>query len=61
MSKAGHITHVWKRRGVCRVLVGRPEEQRPLGRLRRRWEHNSKMDIQKGELWTRGLDGSGSE
>jgi hypothetical protein len=33
-------------RGVYRVLVGRPEEKRPLGRLRRRWEDNIKMGIQ---------------
>ena len=35
------------RRGVCRVLVGKPEGKRPLGRLRRRWEDNNKMDLQQ--------------
>jgi hypothetical protein len=34
-------------RGVHRVLVGKPEGNRPLGRQRRRWEHNIKMDIQE--------------
>jgi hypothetical protein len=34
-------------RGVHRVLVGKPEEKRPLGRPRRRWEDNIKMDSQK--------------
>jgi hypothetical protein len=32
-------------RGVYRVLVGRPEGKRPLGRPRRRWEDNIKMDL----------------
>jgi hypothetical protein len=34
-------------RGVHRVLVGKPEGKRPLGRLRRRWEDNAKMDVQE--------------
>jgi hypothetical protein len=36
-----------ERRGVYKVLVGKPEEQRPLGRPRRRWEDNIKMDLQE--------------
>jgi hypothetical protein len=40
-------------RGAYRVLVGRPEGKRPLGRLRRRWEDNIKMDL--GEI---GIDGA---
>ena len=36
-----------ERRGVYRVLVGKPEGKRPLGRPRRRWEDNIKMDLQK--------------
>jgi hypothetical protein len=36
-------------RGVHRVLVGKPEGKRPLGRPRRRWEDNIKMDLQ--EVW----------
>jgi hypothetical protein len=34
-------------RGVNRLLVGKPEEKRPLGRPRRRWEDNIKMDVQE--------------
>jgi len=36
-----------KRRGVYRVLVGKPDGKRPLGRPRRRWEDNMKMDMQE--------------
>ena len=36
-----------KRKDVYRVLVGNPEEKRPLGRPRRRWEDNIKMDLQE--------------
>jgi len=36
-----------ERRGVYRVLVGKPEGKRPLGRPRRRWEVNIKMDLQE--------------
>jgi hypothetical protein len=46
-------------RGVHRVLVGKPEGKRPLGRPRHRWEDNIKMDLQ--EVWGfLGLDGVGS-
>jgi len=42
-----------ERRGVYRVLVGKPEGKRPLGRTRRRWEDNSKRDLQEvgGLIW----------
>jgi hypothetical protein len=36
-----------ERRGVYRTLVGKPERKRPLGRPRRRWEDNIKMDLQE--------------
>ena len=36
-----------ERRGVYRVLVGKPEGKRPLGRPRRRWDVNIKMDLQE--------------
>jgi hypothetical protein len=36
-----------KVRGVYRVLVGKPERKRPLGRPRHRWEENIKMDLQE--------------
>jgi hypothetical protein len=38
---------VGEMRGVHRVLVGKPEEKRPLGRSRRRWEDNIVMDLQE--------------
>ena len=41
------MVHIGKGRGVNRVLVGKPEEKRPLGRPRRRWEENIKMDLQE--------------
>jgi hypothetical protein len=47
MRWAGHVARNWKDRGVHRVLVGKPEEKRPLGRPRRRWEDNIKIDLQE--------------
>ena len=46
MGRAGHIALMGEMRGVYRDLVGKPEGKRPLGRLRRRWEDNIKMDLQ---------------
>jgi hypothetical protein len=43
-----------EKRGVYRVLVGKPEGKRPIGRPRRRWEDNNKMDLQ--EVGCRGMD-----
>jgi len=43
-----------ERRCVYRVLVGKPEGKRPLGRPRRRWEDNIKMDLQ--EVGSEGMD-----
>ena len=45
MRWAGHVAHIGEDRGVHRVLVGKPEGQRPLGRPRRRWEDNIKIDL----------------
>jgi hypothetical protein len=42
---AGYVTSIGEGRGVYRVLVGRPEGKRPMGRPRRRWEYNIKMDL----------------
>ena len=44
---AGHVTRVGEGRGVHRVLVGKPEGKRPLGRPRRRWEDNIKMELKE--------------
>ena len=46
MRWAGHVVGMWEGRCVHRVLVGKPEGKRPLGRPRRRWESNIKMDLQ---------------
>ena len=43
----GHVARMGKRRGVYRVLVGKPEGKRLLGRHRRRWDDNIKMDVQE--------------
>jgi hypothetical protein len=45
MRWAGHVARMEKDRGVYRVLVGKSEGKRPLGRPRRRWEDNIKMDL----------------
>jgi hypothetical protein len=47
MRWAGHVTRMGEGRNVCRVLVGKPEGKRPLGRPRRRWEDGIKMDIEE--------------
>jgi hypothetical protein len=47
MRRKGHVARMGEGRGVYRVLVGKPEGERPLGRPRRRWEDNIKMDLQK--------------
>jgi hypothetical protein len=47
MRWAGHVARMGEDRGVYRVLVGKPEGKRPLGRPRRRWEDNIKMDLQE--------------
>jgi len=44
---AGHVGGMGDRRGVYRVLVGKPEEKRPLGRPWCRWEDNIEMNLQK--------------
>ena len=47
MRWAGHVARMGEGRGVHRVLVGKPEGKRPLGRPRRRWEDNIKMHLQE--------------
>ena len=54
MRWAGHVARMGEGRGVYRVLVGKPEGKRPLGRPRRRWEDNIKMDVQ--EVGCGGMD-----
>jgi hypothetical protein len=47
ISWAGHVAQLEEGRGVYRVLVGKPEGNRPLGRPRCRWEDNTKMGLQE--------------
>jgi hypothetical protein len=55
MRWAEHVARMEKRRGVYRVLMGKPEGNRPHGGPRRRWENNIKMDFQDVG-WKHGLD-----
>ena len=53
MRWAGHVACMGQGRGVYRVLVGKREGKRPLGRPRHRWEDNIKIDLQEvgGGCW----------
>jgi hypothetical protein len=53
------VARMGERRGAYRALVGKPEGRRPLGRPRRRWEDNIKMDLREVGCGRR-LDRSGS-
>ena len=50
----GHVARMGEGRGIYRVLVGKPEGKRRLGRPRYRWEDNIKMDLK--EVGCRGMD-----
>jgi hypothetical protein len=52
MKWAGHVVPMGEERGVYRVLVGKPEGKRPLGRPRRRWVGNIRIDLQEVGIWT---------
>jgi hypothetical protein len=45
MRWAGHVARIGEKRNAYRLLVGKPEGKRPLGRPRRRWEDNIRMDL----------------
>jgi len=47
MRCVGHVARMGEGRGVYRVLVGNPEEKKPVGRPKLRWEDNIKMDLQE--------------
>jgi hypothetical protein len=47
MRWVGHVASIGERRGAYRVLVGKLERKRLLGRPRRKWEDNIKMDLQE--------------
>jgi len=66
MRWVGHVARMGEKGGVYRSLVGKPEGKRPLGRPRRRWEDNIKMDLQEvgcgvwtGSRWLRIGTGGG--
>ena len=46
-ERAGHVARICEERGVYRILVGKPEGKRLLGRPRRRWVDNIRMDLQE--------------
>ena len=52
MRWSGHVACMGEEREVYRVLVGKPEEKRPLGRTRRRWVNNIRMDLQEVDVGT---------
>ena len=47
MRWARHVARMGEGRGAYRVLVGKPEGKRPLGRPSRKWEDNTKVDLQE--------------
>ena len=47
IRQAGHVARMGERRGLYRILVGKPEGKRPLGRPRHRWVDNIEMDLQE--------------
>ena len=47
ISDAGHVARMGEERGAYRVLMGKPDGKRPLGRPRRRWVDNIRMDLQE--------------
>jgi hypothetical protein len=54
MRWAGHVARMGEKRRAYRILVGKPEGNRPLGRPRRRWEDNIRMDLR--EIGWGGMD-----
>jgi hypothetical protein len=51
MRLAGHVASMGPKRNTYRILVGKPEGKRPLGRLGCRWEDNIKMDLRDRMGW----------
>jgi hypothetical protein len=60
MRWAGHIAQFGEKRTSYRILAGKPEGKRPLGRLRHRSVGNIKMDLKRDRMGWYGLDRSGS-
>jgi hypothetical protein len=47
MRWAGHVARMGEKRNACRILMGKPEGKRPLGRPRRRWVGNIKLNLRE--------------
>jgi hypothetical protein len=60
MRWVGHVALMGEERGVYRVLVGKPDGKRPLGRPRCRWEDNIRMDFSGSGMLGYGLDWASS-
>jgi hypothetical protein len=55
MRRARHVVRIWENRNSYKILVGKPEGKRTLGRPRSRWENNIRIDLrerQNGVVWT---------
>jgi hypothetical protein len=60
MRWAEHVARMGETRSAYRILVGKPEGKRPLGRPRHRWVDNIKMDLKRDRMRWYGLDQTGS-
>jgi hypothetical protein len=54
VEKCGHAGRIWEKQHAYRILVGKPDGKRPLGRLRRSWVDKYKMDLK--EIGLSGID-----
>jgi hypothetical protein len=61
MRWVGHVVHMGAKRNAYRILVRKLEGKRPLGRLRRSWVDNIKMDLKRDRMGWYRLDLSGSK
>jgi hypothetical protein len=60
MRWAGHVVRMGEKRTAYKIIVGKPEGKRPLGRPKRRWMDNIKIDLrERGRMGWYGLDRSG--
>jgi hypothetical protein len=57
---AGHVAQMETKTNACRILAGKPEGKRPMGRPRHKWVGNIKMDLKRDRMGWYGLDQSGS-
>jgi hypothetical protein len=55
----GHVACIWEMRNACKILIRNSEGKRSLGRPRRRWEDNIKIDL-KNRVGSYGLNSYGS-